>query len=255
MSWRVVYIVAAEKMVSAGDDSLDEEPYNLPMRSTVQWQAGSIVDEIAEILRERIVERRLAPQERLTQRRVAEDLNVPRAVAGEALRVLHREGLLESTVGAMRVAAADGAVLLSAYAVREVLDGAAARLAARHAGPGTHRRCQEALDDHRAAIDAGDRLRSMRADISFHASLVDGSANAVLRRHWLLVRFTTRSAMLLTPAQLHGSIGEHEAILTAARSGEPEPADRAARAHVRATIAALEQFSAPSERSQLARSP
>jgi DNA-binding GntR family transcriptional regulator len=61
--------------------------------------------------------------------------------------------------------------------------------------------------------------------------------------------------MLLTPAQLRGSIEEHEAILTAARSGESEPADRAARAHVRATIDALEQFSAPSKRSQLARSP
>jgi DNA-binding GntR family transcriptional regulator len=242
-------------MVSARDDSPEEDPYTLTMRTTLQWQAGSIVDEIAEILRERIVEGRLAPKESLTQRRVAEDLNVPRTVAGEALRMLHREGLLDSAPGGMRVAATDGAVLLSAYAVREVLDGAAAGLAARHAGPGTHRRCQEALDDHRAAIKAGDRLRSMRADISFHASLVDGSANPVLRRHWLLVRFTTRSAMLLTSAQLQGSIEEHGAILAVVGRGEPELAERVARAHVRATSDALEQFSAPNERSQLARSP
>jgi DNA-binding GntR family transcriptional regulator len=242
-------------MVSARDDSPDGDPYNVTMRTTLQWQASSIVDEIAEILRERIVEGRLAPPERLTQRRVAEDLNVTRAVAGEALRMLHREGLLDSATGGLWVAAADGASLLSAYAVREVLDGAAAGLAARHAGPGTHRRCQEALDGHRAAIEAGDRLRSMRADISFHACLVDGSANPMLRRHWLLVRFTTRSAMLLTPAQLDGSIEEHTAILTAVRRGEPEPAERVARAHVRGTIDALEQFSAPSERSELARSP
>jgi DNA-binding GntR family transcriptional regulator len=214
-----------------------------------------MVDEIAEILRERIVEGRLAALEPLTQRRVAEDLNVTRAVAGEALRMLHREGLIDGTAGATRVAAADGASLLSACAVREVLDGAAAGLAARHAGSGTHRRCREALDDHRAAIEAGDRLRSMRADISFHASLVDGSANSVLRRHWLLVRFTTRSAMLLTSAQLNGSIQEHEAILTVVGRGEPGPAERAARAHVRATMDALEQLSAPSKRTQLARSP
>ena len=242
-------------MVSARDDSLEEASYNLTMRITSDWQTGSMVDEIAEILRERIVEGRLAPQESLTQRRVADDLNATRAVAGEALRMLHREGLLDSATGGLRVAAADGAVLLSAYAVREVLDGAAARLAARHAGPGTHRRCQEALDHHRAAIEAGDRLRSMRADISFHASLVDGSANSVLRRHWLLVRFTTRSAMLLTSTQLQGSIREHEAILAVVGRGDPEPAERAARAHVRATIEALEQSSGPSERSQLARSP
>jgi DNA-binding GntR family transcriptional regulator len=225
------------------------------MCTTPQWQTGSMVDEIAEILRERIVEGRLASQERLTQRRVAEDLNVTRAVAGEALRMLDREGLLDSATGGLRVAAVDGAVLLSACAVREVLDGLGARLAACHAGPGTERRCLAALDDHRAAITSGDRLRCMRADMSFHASLVDGSGNPVLRRHWLLVRFTTRSATLLTPAQLQASIEEHEAILTAVRRGEPEQAEHAARAHVRATIDTLEQIPAPLDQGRQARSP
>jgi DNA-binding GntR family transcriptional regulator len=191
----------------------------------------------------------------LTQRRLAEDLSVTRAVAGEALRTLHREGLLDSTAGTMRVAAADGAVLRSAYAVREVIDGLAAGLAARHAGPGTERRCQAALDNHRAAVEAGDRLNSMRADISFHAGLVDGSGNPVLRSHWLLVRFTTRSAMLLTPTQLQGSIEEHEAILSAVSRGEPERAEQAARAHVRATIDRLGQISLRHELARQARSP
>jgi len=159
--------------------------------------------------------------------------------------MLHREGLDDSAAGTMRVAAADGAALLPAYAVREVLDGSAARLAARHAGPGTHRRCQEALDGHRAAIHAGDRVGHMRADISFHAGLVDGSGNPVLRSHWLLVRFTTRSAMLLIPAQLIGSIEEHEVILDAVSRGEPEQAERSARAHVRTTIDALLEIQRP----------
>ena len=242
-------------MVSARDDSPQERSYNLTMPTTVHWQPGSMVDEIAEILRERIVEGRLAPKESLTQRRLAEDLNVTRAVAGEALRMLHREGLLDGAAGAMRVAAADGAVLLSAYAVREVLDGLAARLAARHAGPGTERRCQAALNDQRAALGSDDRLHYMRADVSFHAGLIDGSGNPVLRSQWLLVRFTTRSAMLLTPAQLRQGIEDHEAILAVVGRGEPEPAEHAARAHVRATIDALAQISAPDDQRRRARSP
>jgi DNA-binding GntR family transcriptional regulator len=224
------------------------------MNTTPHWQTGSMVDEIAEILRERIVEGRLAPQEPLTQRRLAEDLNVTRAVAGEALRMLHREGLLDSARGVMRVAVADSAVLMSAYAVREVLDGLGARLAARHGGPGTERRCRAALGHQRAAIEAGDRLGSLRADISFHASLIEGSGNTVLGSQWLLVRFTARSAMLLTPAQLRQAIEQHEAILEVTVRGEPEQAERAARAHVRATIAALEQISAPGDQRR-ARSP
>jgi DNA-binding GntR family transcriptional regulator len=225
------------------------------MSTAFQWQSGSIADEIVEILRERIVEGRLAPQQPLTQRQIAEDLNVTRAVAGEALRMLHREGLVDSAAGGIRVAAADGAVLFSAYAVREVLDGVAARLAARHAGPGTERRCQAALNAQRVAISSVDRLRYMRADVAFHASLVDGSGNPVLRSHWSLVRFTTRSAMLLSAAQLCAAIEEHEAILAVVLRGEPEQAERAARAHVVTAIEALVQISPLSGRSQLARSP
>ena len=242
-------------MVSARDDRTKEGPYNLTMSTTAQWRTGSIADEIAEILRERIVEGRLAPHEPLTQRQLAEDLDVTRATAGEALRMLFREGLLVSHAGTMQVAAADGAVLSSAYAVREVVDGLAARLAARHAGPGTERRCVAALKDHRAATEADDRLRSMRADISFHACLVDGSGNPALRSHWLLVRFTTRSAMLLAPAHLRQEIAEHEAILSAVSRGDTEQAERAGRTHVRATIEALAQISPRSDRSHLARSP
>jgi DNA-binding GntR family transcriptional regulator len=242
-------------MVNVRDEAGREGPYNLTMSRTPHRQTGSMVDEIAEILRERIVEGRLASQEQLTQRRLAEDLSVTPAVAGEAMRILHREGLLDRIAGTMRVAAADGAMLRSAYAVREVLDGLAARLAARHAGPGTHRRCREALDDNRAATQAGDRLQCMRADIVFHAGLVEGSGNPVLRRHWRLVRFTTRSAMLLTPSQLHGSIEEHEAILTAVSRREPAQAERAARAHIGATVAALAQHSPPHDRGPRPRSP
>jgi DNA-binding GntR family transcriptional regulator len=225
------------------------------MSTIPQWQTGLIVDEIAEILRERIVEGRIAPGEPLTQRRVAEDLNVTRGVAAEALRMLRREGLVDGAAGALRVAAADGAVLLSAYTVREPLDGLAARLAACCAGPGTQRRSRAALEDQRVAIESGDRLRYMRADVSFHASLIDGSGNPVLRSHWWLLRFTTRSAMLLTPGQLREAIKEHEAILSTVCHGEPEQAERAARAHVRATIDAVGQLSSPGDRSQLGRSP
>jgi DNA-binding GntR family transcriptional regulator len=238
-----------------GDDSPQDDPYTLGMGSAPQWQTGWMVDETAEILRERIVEGRLAPHERLTQARLADDLNVTRATAGEALRMLHREGLLESTGRTMRVAEVVGTKLLSAYAVRDILDGLAARLAAQNAGSGTERRCQVALDDHRAAIDADDRLRCMRADISFHASLVEGSGNSVLPGHWLSVRFTARSAMLLTEAQLQGSGEEHAAILIAVRQGDPDHAELTARAHVRATSAALRQISAQRQLTRLDRGP
>jgi DNA-binding GntR family transcriptional regulator len=240
-------------MVTLGDEGAGERPYNLVMRGTQQWETGTVVDEIAEILRERIVEGRLMPRELLTQRQLANDLDVTLAVVGEAVRMLRREGLVDGVSGNVRVAIADGAALLSAHAVREVLDGLGSRLAALNAGPATERRCRAAINDHRQAISSGDRLRSMRADIAFHASIVDGSGNPVLRNQWLLVRFTTRSAMLRTPSQLGNVIDDHEAILAAVLRHDADHAESTARAHVRRTVDVL--AANPTLEDQQARSP
>jgi DNA-binding GntR family transcriptional regulator len=203
-----------------------------------------LVDEIADVLRERIIEGRYADDARLSQRGLAKELSVARGVVGEALRVLRREGLVDIVrAGAgTRVAAVNRSVFLAAYAVREVIDGLAARLAARHAGPAMQERCGAALEKQRAAVSSEDRLRYMRANVSFHATMIDASGNPLLRSHMWLVRCTARSAALLGPERMRQAVGEHEAILAAVACGAPEQAERAARAHVRATIEALEQI-------------
>jgi DNA-binding GntR family transcriptional regulator len=83
----------------------------------------------------------------------------------------------------------------------------------------------------------------MRANVSFHATMIDCSGNPLLRSHMWLVRCTARSAALLGRERMRQAVGEHEAILAAVVRGEPEQAEQAARAHVRATIQALEQIS------------
>jgi DNA-binding GntR family transcriptional regulator len=212
---------------------------------SVASECGSLVDEIADVLRERIVEGCYASQARLSQRGLAEELSVARGVVGEALRVLRREGLVDiAGAGAStRVAATERAAFLAAYAVREVIDGLAARLAAGHAAPAIQERCRAALEEQHAAVSSEDRLRYMRANVSFHATVIDGSGNPLLRSHIWLVRSTSRSAMMLGRTRMRHAVEEHDAILTAIARGERDPAEQAARAHVCATIEALEQIS------------
>jgi DNA-binding GntR family transcriptional regulator len=215
------------------------------MRMALRWTANHLADEVAEILRDRIVEGRLAPHVPLIQRRLAQDLDVTRAVVGEALRMLYREGLVETVRagGAMRVAAPDRSWLVATYAVREVLDGLAAGLAARHAGAGIQRRCQAALNEQRAALRSDNQLHWMRADVSFHSAVCDGSGNRALHAPMAAVRSTSRSTMLLGPVRMGQATEEHEAILSAISRRNPDAAEHAARAHVRRTIAALQQLS------------
>jgi DNA-binding GntR family transcriptional regulator len=216
------------------------------MRVAPEWPSGSLVDEIADVLRERIIEGRYAVDVPLSQRRLAEELSVARGVVGEALRVLRREGLVDDRHAGtgVRVAVPDRAVFLSAYALREVIDGLAARLATGYAGSAITERCGVALEEQRVALSAEDRLRYMRANVSFHGTMIDGSGNPLLRKHLWLVRSTSRSAVLLGLERMRQAVQEHEAILAAVCRGEPEQAERAARSHAGATIEALEQLSA-----------
>lgn len=227
------------------------------MTSTSHSTTTQLVDETVEILRERIVEGRLAAEASLPQRRLAADLNVARAVVGEALRMLHREGLVDGggVARAMRVAPADRSGLLSAYVVREVLDGLAARLAASYAGPAIQRRCHAALEDQRKALRSGHRLRYMRADHSFHMALLDGAGNSVLDAHWSSLRSTMRSVMLVPVARLRDCIEEHEAIFAAVSRGHPDHAERAVRTHLHAAIDAVNRLSPADDRQRRPRGP
>jgi DNA-binding GntR family transcriptional regulator len=152
------------------------------------------------------------------------------------LRTLRREGLVEiARAGeAARVAAPNRPVFLSAYEVREMIDGLAARLAATHAGPAIEARCRAALKAQHAAISFDDWPGYIRANVSFHATMLDRSGNRVLREHVSLVRSTSRSAVLLGTGRMRQAVEEHDAILAAVCGREREDAEHAARARARA---------------------
>lgn len=212
------------------------------MDEASQWSRAASVDEIVDVLRERILSGRIAPGAELPQGALADDLSFNRAAVGEALRILGREGLVEEAGPgtAARVAANGSEALCAAFEVREVLDGLAARLAAAHRGPGLGRRCRLSLDQQEAALADGDRLAYLRADVSFHLALVEGSANPVLRTQLATLRSTSRSARLLGLEHLRGAIDQHELILAAVCCAQPDRAEEAARAHVRTTLDALQ---------------
>src|ERR1700716_854370 len=85
-------------------------------------------------LRDAIWEGRLAPGERIAEEEIARSLGVSRTPVREALQRLQERGLL--TIGAGRslvVAELTKQQVLELYAMREILEGSAARFAAQHA--------------------------------------------------------------------------------------------------------------------------
>ena len=105
------------------------------MPRSTQKTASSHVDAYERLLNA-IDSGELAPGSRLLEAQLAERLGVSRTPVREALRRLEAQGLVthEPHRGVV-VAELDYDQLGELYAVREVLEGTAARLAARHASP------------------------------------------------------------------------------------------------------------------------
>jgi DNA-binding GntR family transcriptional regulator len=212
---------------------------------TLEYRSRTrLVDEVAQVLRERIYAGRYGAGEPLRQEHLAADLRVSRTPLREAIRVLEREGLLHSEPGrGVRVVTADLATLLDAYALREVVDGLAARLAAERAGEEDVARLRELVREQRATLDPFDPGAYTLSNVSFHATVTELAANAFLRGELPLMRLTSQ---VFTPVDLIGAdharlaVDQHAAIVQAIAAGDGPEAELRARAHIRSTITRLQ---------------
>lgn len=194
-------------------------------------------------LRSGILGRRLPAGRKLVVRVLSEDLGLSPTPIKEALAALEREGLVVAIphrgYHIPHLTRQDVAEL---YALREVVEGLAATLAARHADDRLLARLQRILALQHACVSTRDVERYGDLDLAFHRSLREASGNARLAR--VAESFNGQIRLLIsTSAQLSGrlqaSLKEHEAIVRALKSGNEAAAEAAMRRHVRQAGMAL----------------
>lgn len=215
--------------------------------SEIAWKGRvRLVDEVAEVLRERIYAGAYPPGSALRQEQLAADLQVSRTPLREALRVLEREGLLTAEPGrGVRVVAIDLETLLEAYAVREVLDGLAARLAAERARPADVAELEAMLAHQRAVTGASgtfDAGAYTRANVAFHARIVALADNAFVTGQLPIVPLTSQVFVpkrLVAEERARSAVAEHGRIADAIARGDGAAAEEEARRHIRVTIEGL----------------
>jgi DNA-binding GntR family transcriptional regulator len=198
------------------------------------------VDEVADELRERIYSGSYALGVKLRQEELAEDLQVSRTPLREALRVLESEGLLHSEPGrGVRVVPADVNKFLSAYQLREVIDGLAARLAAGSPDAAGQAALNEMIERQRAALDPWTPPEYTRENVAFHTAVMALAANEYVAAQAPIVRMTSQvftPVAILEAAHAARAVDQHTEIAAAIVARDPEEAERLARAHIRSTI-------------------
>lgn len=179
----------------------------------------------------------LRPGARMREVELAKSLGISRTPVREALGRLIGEGLaVNDPVRGMIIAELDYASVNELYAMREVLEGTAARFAAQHASEAEITILLELIERERqlAGASAADMVNHNRV---FHDTLYRAAHNrylvktlSTLRETMVLLGRTTLASQS-RPAQ---AVDEHLSIVAAIRDRAPDAAEAAARHHIRA---------------------
>lgn len=211
-------------------------------------QRARLVFEVANVLRQRIYSGMYPPGELLRQVQLSQNLNVSRTPLREALRILQSEGLVQAEgARGVSVSRADRARLLNAYAMREMLDGLAARQAAERNACAAEARLFLLIARQRQALAPWSPSDYMQLNVDFHAAVVELAENEFLTAQLTLIRMTTTvfaPAVLICPERARPAVEAHHAVAVAIAAGDGEAAERLARQHIRATVQCLLDFEA-----------
>jgi len=211
-----------------------------------------LVDDATQTLREAILNGRLPSGARLRQTDLAAQLHISRTPVREALGRLQHEGLVELLPrGGVRVALLDLEEAVELYDLREVLDGLAARLAARRASARSVAVLERALDRMARCLTRANPSQWFTAHVLFHEEIFRAAGNRRLRMLLPVVRLSIRHfhpLLLRTRHRLGQAYLEHRRIFDAIATHDPEAAEREARSHIASATEIVLELMAQGER-------
>lgn len=214
-----------------------------PYLQTLPLKRTSLSDAAYETLLEAILRGQLAPGEELSAVALAERFQVSRTPITDALQRLAHDGLVEQPANRQpRVVKLGRADVVEIYAMRGLLEAAAAERAATRIAP-------EVLKSLRATAIRLTKMRktpswnaqAIEFDLAFHDAIATAADNQRLRDDIARYRRLVRCFCRLTgnDVNLQAALNEHRAILAALAARKPIAARKAMAAHIELRLAAV----------------
>lgn len=218
-----------------------------PNTAQVETSANNKKSKVYELLKDRIVKNELKPQEYLNEQLIARDLGVSKTPVREALQKLEHERLVVIIPNkGTFVANVTIDRIRELFEIREILECAAARLAAKLPARGQF---ESVLQTHPSlTISDGAELRhQLLSGYQVHTRIVEAVENSYLTEYYqnilahivqVRVFFIRRFGM----KRLHETVEEHRTILKAIVDGDAETAETAMRDHLKRSLVNINQL-------------
>jgi DNA-binding GntR family transcriptional regulator len=218
----------------------------------------SLHDQVADILRRRIVSGEIAKGSRLTEMALASEFGLSRGPVRAALQQLANEQLVrQKPYSRWEVRRLTQEDVWELNTLRSALEALAAKLAARNIDATGAAALRAALARLRTACATGDRDRITDADFALHRLIVEQARHERLRQAYLLLEQQVRMLIIAVNApfsDLRIVDRSHDAMIDAICRGDSRQAERLVASHNAALDepAALERKRAGKRRKQAA---
>lgn len=193
-------------------------------------------DQVSQAITDGLLDGRFQPGDSLVENELAEMLGVSRSPVREALVELQKAGLITKQTGRRAVIRSwSSRDLEELFAIRALLEGYAARLAASRTGELELDRLSEIVVEMRQAADDDDFSGLVRLDLAFHEELWRLSGNVLLQS--VLGGLKQQFRLFLTMNwKFHGGASRvhsnHQTVIDALESGNPNTAEKVMKKHV-----------------------
>jgi DNA-binding GntR family transcriptional regulator len=206
-------------------------------------ERGTEADEGYERLYQAILRGEFQPNERLIEMELAQLYNVGRAAIRTTLARLEQDGLVEREPNrGARVRMISEEEAVETLEARAVLEGLAARYAARNVADADIADLRAIVGEMEARLAEGDLLGISEGNTRLHSRLLQIANNKTVARlierlHAQHIRSQFR--LILVPGRPPRSVAEHRAIVEAVASRDPDAAEAAMRSHLANTVETL----------------
>lgn len=200
-------------------------------------QHQNLDQKVYQALKAMIIERRLTPGTKIFQDKLAQDLGVSRTPVVSALKKLEHEKLVSAIPRrGFFVRLISREEMIQFFELREVLEGLAARRAAKLISDAQLQRLQHFFEGLALTEDAESLKKYAEEDRQFHNFLVEAGGKGLLSSILGTYNIITFSYQVDRVAGLirspHETLQEHLAIIEAISLRDPIKAEEAARAHL-----------------------
>jgi DNA-binding GntR family transcriptional regulator len=202
---------------------------------------------IEQSLRERIRTHQLLPDSRLSEKELADEFSVSRGVIREVFTKLEQRGLIKRAPKKSAVVVRlELPEVLEIYALREVLEGLCARLAATNALPESW---QDLVELFGAPMEKCVKERDFddfTKNFQYLRSRMTAAANSRFLSEMLdLINDKVREIgrrIIVLPGRAEVALQEHRALLAALRRGDAQESERLQRANIVSSCEYLRRY-------------